>query len=948
MILELYYTSAPKGLKPGTTGFCTVAHTGNMPEPIIQRLESLSGYRAIFKVGSPDQDKNPHGFAHWRVEIGGQPLSVLSHVCFAGADSQGRTNNFAYHIVLDLKERKELIAGPAWVMMQPGVMAHEWSGEPRALPPREKLPDKPNLPGECKEWAKVAGDAGWAGRLVEAFLLDASKPAYIIYPPGMDVLPLMNEAIALLPEDERWQVTFNTYFYFTSPPQLTCSWRCCVAGTDAAKAAPSNATSGVLIDLTSKVGKARKSKYVLMARGKAPSDEGFGQPEEMIAAPASAARGWTRDWSPATGAGALDLGPTIHDERPEEAGIPEGAAVGKVISPTRSGRVTGAGWFQRWRKRLVWVAALLVLGGGWLLLLAAHFAGETPALSWLTLASSDETEMVARLRKERETLKSDLDRSKNRIGTQNETITQQQRQVALHKGTIDKLNREKAKLQGQLAKVTTSLETERQNAKENTKLVEQLRARLKKAPGAHQPTTPIARTDSGDGGAKTGNKKDPKPVKGDAKVVDGAPWLIAAKLPEPVDSIGIMKPSKTKLASGLPGGARVKIFPPILRDPEGNKGNDKPPKGNDKRPKGNTRRPFWSAEEKGAVVIWYEQRDQLGGSQRNLPVARAEVSGGNLLWEWKDVQVDSKKSAALGEIIQLVRDSVLRVVDDKDRPIKTVQFCEPKEHTCKIGEKRQIEGIPAGRKPRSRARVPNGWKQEQDKRGLRIKSNRSAAAVLIGLLENDRGIEVSTSWAPGSSPAEVSNRLKGISDRIGAFEKRIKNLTDRLAASNKRKGELEPQLNQQRQKVQKIVNDLGIPQLKADLAELTGRFPKVKKGKGKHQREYIDWPKVNKKDKDKHNKLTKELREKEKDKTLEKERKKQKELSKELVQVKHSLKALQVSINQVNAEKGKAAKIKKHLEFQKKDVHELPSFQVNVVSGRSEAVLGMIKIEKKQ
>ena len=65
------------------------------------------------------------------------------------------------------------------------------------------------------------GDAGWAGTLAEAFLLDATKPAYIIYPPGVDLLPLINEAIALLPESVRWRVTFSTYFT-SLPAGLAC------------------------------------------------------------------------------------------------------------------------------------------------------------------------------------------------------------------------------------------------------------------------------------------------------------------------------------------------------------------------------------------------------------------------------------------------------------------------------------------------------------------------------------------------------------------------------------------------------------------------------------------------------------------------------------------------------------------------------------------------------
>jgi hypothetical protein len=48
MSQELIYTSAPRGLKPGTRGFCTVVSTQQMSQPLAERLESLSGYRHVY------------------------------------------------------------------------------------------------------------------------------------------------------------------------------------------------------------------------------------------------------------------------------------------------------------------------------------------------------------------------------------------------------------------------------------------------------------------------------------------------------------------------------------------------------------------------------------------------------------------------------------------------------------------------------------------------------------------------------------------------------------------------------------------------------------------------------------------------------------------------------------------------------------------------------------
>ena len=64
------------------------------------------------------------------------------------------------------------------------------------------------------------GDAGWAGG-AESFSNDPAKPAYLIYRPGTNVLELFDEALSLLPPEQRWNVTFSTFFT-DLPLNLTC------------------------------------------------------------------------------------------------------------------------------------------------------------------------------------------------------------------------------------------------------------------------------------------------------------------------------------------------------------------------------------------------------------------------------------------------------------------------------------------------------------------------------------------------------------------------------------------------------------------------------------------------------------------------------------------------------------------------------------------------------
>src|ERR1700726_1774772 len=111
---ELFYTSAPQGLKPGTQGFCSVAVTRGMPAALAERLEGLSGYRPAFPPHDSRSALNPVVFAHWRLALGRKSANVLSRICPAGLDYSQRHNKFAHHVVLDGTELPE--GGPAWLL----------------------------------------------------------------------------------------------------------------------------------------------------------------------------------------------------------------------------------------------------------------------------------------------------------------------------------------------------------------------------------------------------------------------------------------------------------------------------------------------------------------------------------------------------------------------------------------------------------------------------------------------------------------------------------------------------------------------------------------------------------------------------------------------------------------------------------------------------------------
>ncbi|MGQ9820680.1 MAG: GAP1-N2 domain-containing protein, partial [Thermogutta sp.] len=233
---QLWYTSAERGLTPGSRGFCTVKATRGIPQPLAQRLESLSGYTHLFSPQANGNPDNPVAYHFIHLQLGGRTWYVLSRVCDAGLDYSGRTNKFAHHVVLDREELPP--AGPAWLMSQPGFFDEAWDGTVGIVDGRKPIARHDRPPAPCEQWRQAAGDAGWAGVLAESAIRTATTPAHIIVPPHLSALPLLEEALALLPPEVRWSTTFSTFFTDQFPADVSLRWRVLIDGTrEAARAA---------------------------------------------------------------------------------------------------------------------------------------------------------------------------------------------------------------------------------------------------------------------------------------------------------------------------------------------------------------------------------------------------------------------------------------------------------------------------------------------------------------------------------------------------------------------------------------------------------------------------------------------------------------------------------------------------------------------------------------
>ncbi len=260
---ELVYTSAPQGLKPGSRGFCTVVTTANMARNLMERLESFSGYRHAFMVHEAGAAQNPINYTHYHTAIGGRKYHVLSRIADAGLDYTQRSNKLAHHVALEPGETAAAPGGPAWVMAAPGFFVDQWDGQVRTLAAGSQPTPSDRPPKVCRLWKQLIGDAGWAGVLAESALGQGS-PMSVIFPAGTPTLELVVEALALLPPERRWQVTFSTYFT-KAPAGVDCQWRFVLDGTPEAASLRRDARAAV-IDLCRPLERAQGAELVEAAR----------------------------------------------------------------------------------------------------------------------------------------------------------------------------------------------------------------------------------------------------------------------------------------------------------------------------------------------------------------------------------------------------------------------------------------------------------------------------------------------------------------------------------------------------------------------------------------------------------------------------------------------------------------------------------------------------------
>jgi hypothetical protein len=203
MASQLLYTSAPRLLEAGRTGFGTVARHRAVSGLLVASVERASQFARLSGLST-----RRVVLSHRIIHAGAASYHVLSCIRDAGSDYTGRTNHLAHHLIADAREaRAAAEAGitPADVLKQMRWLT-TWNEAPRFFEPSEEisLTSFRASPGSGA-WQRVTGNAANA-------LLPAQAQRCLMLLPGEDgALDLFQESLQTIGGTAAWLVSFTTH-----------------------------------------------------------------------------------------------------------------------------------------------------------------------------------------------------------------------------------------------------------------------------------------------------------------------------------------------------------------------------------------------------------------------------------------------------------------------------------------------------------------------------------------------------------------------------------------------------------------------------------------------------------------------------------------------------------------------------------------------------------------
>jgi hypothetical protein len=278
---QLIYTSAPRGLLSGQSGFCTVARSADLREALVQRLEQISSYHYLRVSEAATANRNPSISAFRLLDLRGAKYYVLTRIQPCGLDFTARTNHLAHHLVFQADELGKLPSPAAILRHWPGWVA-SWQSEPRWLDEvaaeEFATASKSFLP--ARTWAQLTGDGGRAAGLLES---ECVRGCYLVCPPGSEeqLLEMYCETLQLLNFNGQfplrpWRHTFTAFLQAEDNPN-DFQWRGCQENTPAyeqalTRSAPLIALRAVRVPGNSLVKLARQETNPPSAPGPPASD----------------------------------------------------------------------------------------------------------------------------------------------------------------------------------------------------------------------------------------------------------------------------------------------------------------------------------------------------------------------------------------------------------------------------------------------------------------------------------------------------------------------------------------------------------------------------------------------------------------------------------------------------------------------------------------------------